>query len=79
MNQQPTFDTPKGITMNFFEALKEVAAGNKITRLEWENASIYGFMKSERLHIHLADGKDHQWIVSEGDMAGVDWIVPESR
>lgn len=65
-------------TMDFFEALKEVAAGKKITRVEWDNPGIYGALKENLLVIHggrTGDDKDHSWIISDGDLLSEDWRV----
>ena len=64
--------TPK--PLNFYDALKSVAEGKRITKDEWNNPSIFGFLDEERLKITLESGiKD--WIVSEADMVGTDWRV----
>lgn len=74
----PLFKSPapkkKPKQLDFFDALKEIKKGNKITRLGWENKEIYGFMKDELLLLHQKDG-DHTWVINAGDMAGLDWIV----
>lgn len=62
--------------MSFYEALKCLIDGSKITRIEWENPEIYGFLKAGIVHLHKEDG-DHQWIISEGDILGNDWILLE--
>lgn len=64
---------PKQI--DFFEALKSVADGKSITKLEWKNENIIGLMHDGRLTILLEDKKLHDWIISDGDMAGTDYIV----
>jgi len=58
----------------FPDAIQEIMDGNKITREEWDSKEEYGFMADEVLQIHTK-GKDHKWIISEGDMRGEDWIV----
>ena len=58
---------------NFKTALDKILEGKKITKLEWKNKD-YGFMKSEILHINR-DGRDNQWILSEGDLTGEDFVV----
>lgn len=70
----PVFNEPQEtIKLNFYKALEEVMNGKKITRIEWENADIYGFMKANVLHIHTETG-DHTWTVSDGDMKATDWV-----
>lgn len=60
--------------LNFFDALAAVVNGKKITKLEWQNKEIYGFMNGEILSLHK-DKINHQWIVSLGDLVGTDWII----
>lgn len=61
-------------TLNFYEALKCIAQGQKVTKLEWKNKEIYGCMKDEKLVINYTDGL-HPWIISTGDLAGNDYLV----
>ena len=64
--------------MSFPDALKEVIAGKKITKLEWGNPDENVFMKDGFLCIHHhADPETliHRLMVSEGDLIGVDWMI----
>lgn len=61
--------------VNFFTALEAVVNGKHITKVEWENTDIYGFLDVDILKLHKEDGKNYNWIVSEGDLIGSDWIV----
>ncbi len=61
--------------MNFSTAIREVIDGKKITRLEWKDKNIYGFLKDGYLSLHKIDDKIYQWVVSDGDLLGNDWIV----
>lgn len=73
----PVFEkqgTQEPTTMDFFDALREVFAGKKITKIEWDNENIFGYMRMSYLMIHK-DDKDFIWQVSDGDMSGTDWIV----
>ena len=65
----------KSETMNFFDALKEVLAGKKIHKLEWEDKGFYGYIKDAILTLHKPEGTDHGWIITDGDMVGTDFIV----
>jgi len=66
-------------TLNFYDALREVTIGKKITRVSWENNETYLFLAGEFLMIHIGE-KDHQLIVSRGDIEGIDWFVlPEKE
>jgi hypothetical protein len=62
-------------TLTFFEALKQVADGKKITKLEWNDKDIYGELVDGKVTIHLKDGLSHPWTISDGDLNGSDWIV----
>jgi len=37
-------DEPKAF-LNFYDALKEVSLGKKITRADWQDANCYGYMR----------------------------------
>lgn len=63
--------------VNFFEALKEVAAGKRVTKFEWGNNKIYGILTDGQLKLMLDDGLLHPWTISDGDLNGTDWIVLE--
>lgn len=73
-NVSPLPPSKKVKTMRFVDALEMVIDGKKITRLEWSDESEYGFMMNSILSIHRG-GKVHNWIVSEGDLLAVDWVV----
>jgi len=60
--------------MNFPEALDEILAGAKVTKEDWEDEDIYGFMDNDQLMLHR-NRKDHQWILSKGDIEGEDFFV----
>ncbi len=62
-------------TIDFPNAIREVIAGKKIHKLEWEDKEYYGFLNSDKLSLHKPDGKNYQWIISDGDLYGTDWIV----
>ena len=61
-------------TFSFYEILKSVTIGKKITKLEWNNKEIYGVLKDTLLQLHKDDGF-HTWILNEGDLVGTDWIT----
>lgn len=66
-------------TFNFYDGLKLVSNGKKITKISWGDHNIYVFMKNDFLHIHIG-GTDRQLIVSKGDMEGIDWFeLPEKN
>ena len=61
-------------TMDFVEAINQIKIGKKVRRLEWTDEKEYGLLKDTFLMIHRQD-KFHQWIVSEGDMMAIDWVI----
>lgn len=71
--------TPSRLTepiaeMDFFDALRRVAHGERIRRLGWGNRDCV-FLYAERLHLRVMDGTLHQLLVSQGDMTATDWVV----
>lgn len=62
--------------MDFPAAMQAVIDGKKITRLEWLKPEEYGYLAGT-LKIKLSDKAFHDWIVSDGDMYGKDWVVKE--
>jgi len=68
--------SPKKITeMDFPSAMREIITGKKITKLEWDDRSIYGELKDGFLMLRKEDGKYYQWIISEADIRGEDFVV----
>ena len=63
------------VLLDFYDALKEVMNGKKIFREEWEDKKYYGLLQDGKLCIHKPDEKIYTWTISDGDMAGTDWIV----
>jgi len=74
---QSPLPQPRGkalLGMNFGDALIAVTKGKRITRMSWRNPSHYGFIKDSFLTIHR-EGKDHTWMVNDGDILGEDWMI----
>jgi hypothetical protein len=67
------------ITMTFYEALKKaITDGVKITKIEWADKRSYGLMKDGILQLHKSGepkNKLHPWILNDGDILGIDWII----
>lgn len=76
MPKSPLPENEKTIVqmLDFFDALKEIANGERVTRAEWESTDIYGFLDNGRLRLMLEDGL-HEWIVTDGDMQSTDWYI----
>ena len=60
--------------MSFPDAIAELIKGKKITRIEWDDLESYGELKDGYLMIIL-NGVTHKWIVNDGDLLAIDWIV----
>ena len=81
-NQSSTLSPQKVIkiegeikTMNFPEAISAIIEGKKITKLEWNDKEIYGVLNDNILMLHKKDGIMYNWMLSDGDLLGEDWIV----
>jgi hypothetical protein len=61
------------VEMSFYDALKEVNKGKKISRVTWNNSD-YCLMIDGFLSI-FTKGDFHRWSINDGDMEGVEWIV----
>lgn len=60
--------------LDFYEALREVSDGRRITRQAWEEG-FWVMLHDGRLRIHKPDGVLYDLIVSEGDMFAEDWML----
>lgn len=60
--------------LDFYEALRQIMMGKSVTKLEWNNRSVYGILKDGRLTLHR-DDKDHDWLLTDGDIYGDDWVI----
>lgn len=63
------------VEMDFPDALREVIAGKKITKLEWCNKEVYVELRDEKLEIMRDNGKYYHLLLSEGDIKGEDFVV----
>ncbi len=66
---------PSQKTLDFPDAIRQVKEGKKVHKLEWENRDYYGFLNGNILSLHKPDNKNYQWVISEGDLMGNDYIV----
>ena len=58
----------------FLEAIEAIIEGKKVRRVEWTDTQEYCLLKDNFLMIHRND-KFHTWIVSEGDILAIDWVI----
>lgn len=70
----PVITKGTAVQMDFFEAMRKISEGLIVSRLSWDSNEEYCLMKTGLLHIHTK-GALHQWLISDGDMSGVDWVV----
>ena len=63
--------------LSFLEAMAKIVEGKKVTKLEWydQDHEYYAVFRGGFLMYHKPDGKDYQWVISDGDIAGTDYIV----
>lgn len=75
-NQSPVPQVVKKnkVEMPFYDAVRCMMEGAKVTRVGWENTEEYGYIKDGFVMIHTK-GKDHRWIISDGDYLSTDWII----
>lgn len=60
--------------LTFLQAMERLMSGAKIRRQEWSDKEEYCLLKNDFLMIHRGDAF-HGWIVSEGDMLAIDWVI----
>lgn len=65
---------PFKVGMSFSKAVEEILAGKKVAKKEWEEVDCYCFLEGELLSIHR-NGRNHQWIISIGDISTDDWVI----
>ena len=66
------------VLLSFPDAMREVIKGNRVTRTSWNDDSEYGILADFKLTIH-AKGAFHPWLVNDGDLQAIDWIVLEKN
>jgi len=64
----------KPLELSFPDAMREVLNKKRVTRLAWETNETFGELYEGFLQIFIR-GEYHQWIVNDGDMNAIDWIV----
>lgn len=65
----------KKVELSFFDALRLVLNGQKIARLEWEDANYFVALQDGHLKVHSDDNLYHDLILRDIDMNAVDWVV----
>lgn len=62
-------------TLDFPEAMQQIILKKRLHKIEWSNKEYYVFLNEGKLQLHKPDGKNYDWIISEGDLNGDDFIV----
>jgi len=62
-------------TYTFVSVVSALIEGHKIHKLEWANKEYYGLLRFGKLQLHKPDGQYYDWVLSEGDLIGNDWII----
>lgn len=60
--------------IDFSEALKIILDGKKVTKVSWGNKDEYFFLKNGLITIHKPDGVDYNFIISDVDITGLDFV-----
>ena len=65
---------------SFYEALQELANGKRITRMDWQDANVYGFLLNNIVCIMTYNEEadmyeEHTWAIAYGDLFAEDWMV----
>jgi len=60
--------------MTFSEALESMLKGKKITRKEWDEEKMYGYIEKDDILCIQLEGL-HQWILRREDLEAKDWIT----
>ena len=69
-------DTWQGMAMSFNSAIDHLLAGERITRLGWDDSKTYILIQENCLRIHKSvTGLFHNLIVQQADMEADDWII----
>lgn len=67
--------TGKAMTMDFYDAVKEIMKGSRVARLVWQNGD-YCVLKDSFLTI-FTKGNFFDWSINDGDVEGQDWVKVE--
>jgi len=66
--------------MDFPDAIRKVAEGKEITRLEWNAPNSYYFLRGGSLMVHKQEEGPtvfHYVILNDGDLLATDWVIKE--
>ena len=63
------------VLLSFSQLIEPIILGKKVHKAEWEDKEYYGFLDKGVLKLHKPDGSTHQWILSDVDLMGTDYMV----
>lgn len=63
--------------ISFYDALKEIMNGKRVTKKEWNNQDIQMLMLNNTVNIRKEDGSIVPLLIRDIDIVGQDWIVVE--
>lgn len=62
-------------TLTFGQAIEEVLTGKSVTKLEWGDKNYHAILADEKLKLHKPDDQLYDWLISEGDLRGDDYVI----
>lgn len=70
----------KELFCDFYTALQALAEGKRITRIGWQDANVYGYLRENIVCIMTFNEKtesydEHTWSISYEDLFAEDWMV----
>lgn len=76
----PTPNKRGEVFNNFYTALQALAEGRRITRIAWQDANVYGYLREKVVSIMTFNEKldayeEHTWAISYEDLFAEDWMV----
>ena len=74
-NKSPKPKTKALKMISFSQAIAEIMVGKKVTKHEWADEEFYGFLHEGKLRLHKPDDKVYDWIISDGDLFGLDFYL----
>lgn len=76
-NVSPVYGGKISRQLTFPDAMREILLNKKITRSSWTNGD-FCLLKDGFLEIYTKGGY-HQWLISDGDLEGNDWVIKEEN
>jgi len=61
--------------MDFYDAIRQLVDGKRVTRAEWNDITEYCFLSKDGFLSIFRGGKEHRWLVGDGDILATDWVI----